>query len=133
MKIKRSELKEFAKKYIGDDSIDSQNKFMIKIATARCARLSYMTFDGEIDYEKDIKLHDQLLESKHLSCFEHCARAMNNDEYNTFIKGILSLSEIGTDIAYYEKDRDQTDNFGWCNNFKGFISYRYLIDNNLKM
>ena len=129
MKIKRSELKEFAKKYIGDDSINSQNKFMIKIATARCARLSYMTFDGEIDYEKDIKLHDRLLESKHLSCFEHCARAMNNDEYNTFIKGILSLSEIGTDIAYYEKDRDQKDNLGWCNNFKGFISYRYLIEN----
>ena len=106
------------------------NKIMpIKIATARCARLSYMTFDGEIDYEKDIKLHDRLLESKHLSCFEHCARAMSNEEYNTFIKGILSLSEVGRDIVYYEKDRDQKDNLGWCNNFKGFIQYRYLIEN----
>ena len=74
MKIKRSELKEFAKKYIGDDSIDSQNKFMIKIATARCARLSYMTFDGEIDYEKDVKLYEQLLKSKHFSPFEHVAK-----------------------------------------------------------
>ena len=105
----------------------------LKVSTARCARLSYMTFDGEIDYEKDIKLHDRLLESKHLSCFEHCARAMSNEEYNTFIKGILSLSEVGRDIVYYEKDRDQKDNLGWCNNFKGFISYRYLIENNLKI
>ena len=47
----------------------------IKIATARCARLSYMTFDGEVDYEKDIKLHNQLLESKHVSPMEHCAIA----------------------------------------------------------
>ena len=47
----------------------------VMVATARCARLSYMTFDGEIDYEKDIKLHDQLLESKHASPMEHCAIA----------------------------------------------------------
>ena len=107
------------------------SEYGIKIATARCAIISYETLEDnpKIDYEADIKLHDRLLESKHLSCFEHCARAMNNDEYNTFIKGILSLSEIGTDIAYYEKDRDQTDNLGWCNNFKGFIPYRYLVEN----
>jgi len=28
-----------------------------KIAVARCARLSYMTFDGEINYEKDNSIH----------------------------------------------------------------------------
>ena len=39
----------------------------IAVASARCARLSYMTFDGEIDYEKDIKLHDSLLKSGHMS------------------------------------------------------------------
>ena len=38
-----------------------------KIATARCARLSYMTFNNEIDYEKDIELHDMLLSSRHMS------------------------------------------------------------------
>lgn len=47
----------------------------VMVATARCARLSYMTFDGEIDYGKDIKLHDQLLENKHASPMEHCAIA----------------------------------------------------------
>ena len=107
------------------------NEIKLKISTSHCARISYETLgdNPKIDYEADIKLYNRLLESKHLSCFEHCARAMDDEEYNTFIKGILSLSEIGTDIAYYEKDRNQKDNLGWCNNFKGFIQHRYLVEN----
>ena len=118
--------------YINGILVDNKElRDKLKVATARCARLSYETLgdNPKIDYEADIKLHDRLLESKHLSCFEHCAKAMSDEEYDTFIKGILSLSEIGTDIAYYEKDRDQKDNLGWCNNFKGFIQYRYLVEN----
>ena len=45
----------------------------IKIATARCARVSYLTFDGKIDVAKDIELHDQLSTSGHWSPFEHVA------------------------------------------------------------
>lgn len=48
----------------------------LKIATARSARLSYKTHLGEIDFEKDFDLHDRLWESKHLSPFEHCAKAL---------------------------------------------------------
>lgn len=115
MKIKRSELIQLANKHIGNDSLEAQNQIMLKIATARCARLSYMTFDGEIDYEKDIKLHDQLLESNHMSPFEHCAKAMSNDE-------LLLYRKI-------EPKVNDSDNLGWCNNFKGFIQYRYLVEN----
>ena len=100
----------------------------IKISTARCARLSYMTFDGEIDYEKDLKLHDTLLESRHMSPFEHCARAMGRD-YDTFIKGELTLEKITQNFQHYKLDREDRRNIGWCNNFKGFLSYRYLIEN----
>jgi hypothetical protein len=133
MKIKRSELKELALKYIGDSSIESQNKILMKITVARCARLSYMTFDNEIDYEKDIKLHDQLLASKHASPFEHVARAMSGKEYCQFVKGennILELDEPnpGEFIAYSRNWNDEEIS-GWCNNFKGFIPYRYLIEN----
>lgn len=57
------------------------NKWLIKIATARCARISY-TVVGEEDkkdnYENDIKLHDRLKESGHMSPFEHCALAASN-------------------------------------------------------
>ncbi len=50
----------------------------IKIATARCARVSYMNFEGKDDYEADFKLYDQLLKSGHMSPMEHCAKADSN-------------------------------------------------------
>jgi thymidylate synthase ThyX len=51
----------------------------LKIATARAARVSYMTFDGEIDYEKDYSLHDSLIESGHVSPTEHSAQAVGEN------------------------------------------------------
>lgn len=50
---------------------------LLKIGTARCARVSYLNFEGAIQHEKDYSLHDQLLTSGHLSPFEHCARALD--------------------------------------------------------
>lgn len=47
----------------------------LKIATARCARLSYLTFDGMIDMQQDFRLHDDLAKNGHWSPFEHCAMA----------------------------------------------------------
>ena len=99
----------------------------VEIATARCARLSYMTFDGIIDYEKDIKLHDSLLESHHMSPFEHCARAMSTDEYFEFAKGKLLVKDGYGDGDSLEQDLDNSTE-GWCRNFKGFISYRHIIE-----
>lgn len=48
---------------------------LLKITTARCARVSYLNFEGNIEYEKDFALHDSLLESGHVSPAEHPARA----------------------------------------------------------
>lgn len=59
---------------VGDFMDDAR---YLKIATARCARLSYRTQDGEHSPEKDIALHDRLLADGHLSPFEHCAQAIN--------------------------------------------------------
>lgn len=108
-----------------DGDLDEQDRLFIidklKISTARCARLSYTTLgdNPKIDYEADIKLHDKLLKSKHLSCFEHCARAMSEEEYESFYKGEEANKEhAGLD-----------ENKGWCNNYRGFIQYRYLVEN----
>ena len=92
------------------------------IATARAARISYTTLGGnpKIDYEADIKLHNRLLESKHLSCFEHCARVMTKEEYAGF-----HLSQ-GNNDPFDERGKDI---YGVCNNYRGFIQYRYLIEN----
>lgn len=57
------------------DDLDSA----LKVATARCARLSYLAQDGNHDPAKDIALHDRLLASGHLSPFEHCAQASQFD------------------------------------------------------
>ena len=111
---------------------NGNTKERIKIAVARAARLSYMTFDGEIDYEKDIKLHDQLLESRHMSPFEHCAKAMGRD-YDTFIKGELTLEKITQNFQHYKMDRENKHNTGWCNNFRGWVQYRYMIENNIQL
>lgn len=99
----------------------------IKIATARCARLSYMTFNNEIDYEKDIQLHDRLLADGHMSPFEHCARAMDDVEFESYRKGqfVPESDDIAEDIGMALSNNA----FGWCNNFQGFIPYRYLIEN----
>lgn len=48
----------------------------LKIATARCARVSYLNFEGKDDYLADIKLHDELSKMGHWSPFEHCAQAL---------------------------------------------------------
>lgn len=96
--------------------IEQLNILKIKVATARCARLSYMTFDGEIDYEKDLKLHDSLLQSGHASPFEHCCRVLTEEEYN-----ILGKMVLQPENGYVFEN-------GWVDNFKGFISYRRLLN-----
>ena len=106
----------------------------IKIATARCARISYETLgdNPKIDYEADIKLHDRLLEQVPMSPFEHCAKAMSDKEYELFVKG--KVQNWGGESSLYEYGHLITSlildtQAGWCNNFKGFIQYRYLIEN----
>jgi thymidylate synthase ThyX len=83
------------------------NDLKVKIATARCARVSYMNFEGKDDYGNDIKLHDSLSASGHWSPFEHCAWAMS-----------------GNNLNYYQHTDVQENPFGWCGNYQGFIQYR---------
>jgi thymidylate synthase ThyX len=94
---------------------DSITELKIKIATARCARVSYLNFDGIEDYWTDIKLHDILVASGHWSPMEHCAQAMGEDDYNEF--GRISNNIIDA---------------GWCGNFKGWIQYRKMFENENK-
>lgn len=56
------------------------NELKIKIAIARCARVSYFNFEGKDDYEADIKLCDRLFGNnpKHLSPTEHVAMSIND-------------------------------------------------------
>ena len=72
---------------LGDGYKDYISLFKRKIATARCARISYLNFDGKDDYNKDIELHDILAKSGHWSPFEHSAMALSTSEYSGNFKG----------------------------------------------
>lgn len=69
----------------GHDSVRNEllNEAKMKIAVARCARVSYHNFEGKDDYQADIKLCDRLFGSipRHLSPTEHVAMSMNDTNY----------------------------------------------------
>jgi thymidylate synthase ThyX len=70
-----------------DSSKRELEELKVKIAVARCARVSYMNFEGKDDYAADFKLHDILASQGHWSPFEHCAVAANFDGYIGNFKG----------------------------------------------
>jgi thymidylate synthase ThyX len=59
----------------------------LKIATARCARVSYSNFEGKDDYDADLELSNRLSDSGHWSPFEHCAQSMNSSDWYGNFKG----------------------------------------------
>lgn len=111
LQIKRSELKQLAQNKLGNDSIESQNKILVMISTSLAARTSYTLVgeEKEVDYQKMIELHDRLLaqDPSHSSPMEHCSVCVSQEEYNISFKG-------------QEK--------GWFRNYKGFKSYRQIIE-----
>lgn len=94
----------------------------VKISTAMAARTSYTVVGDEkdMDYQKMIELHDRLIaqDPPHSSPLEHCARAMSEIEYTSCRTSKLA---------------GKNGEYGWCGPYKGFMSYRYFIDNNLKV
>ena len=109
----------------------------VKISVAMAARTSYTVVGEEkgLDYEALIGLHDRLLaqDPPHSSPLEHCARAMSDEEHGNYIKGKIDLIDIDEpeyNGGIYEPKFSEK---GWCNNFKGFIPYRYLVDNKVSV
>jgi thymidylate synthase ThyX len=103
----------------------------VKVSVAMAARTSYTVVGEEkgINYEAMIGLHDRLLawDPPHSSPLEHCARAMSEQEDFHFTK---------TRPAYSEEEKakgNEVVDFGWCNNFKGFVPYRYMVDNGIEI
>jgi hypothetical protein len=102
--------------------LDIVHDTKIAISTAMCARTSYTTVgdEKEVSYERLIQIHDGMYNQNpfHASPFEHIAQAMNNEEYFDYNKGRRTSK---TDLF------PQTA-IGWCDNFRGFISYRHIVE-----
>lgn len=107
----------------------------IQAAIARAARLSYMTFDGEMSIEKDLKLYHQLMvaEPLHASPAEHVAQAVPHLWLNSDFE---HPSEFHCDIG---TSRDTSAANSWPlpydanmvhqGNFQGFTQYRKMQPN----
>lgn len=87
-----------------DESDPDRVDLARRLSIARVARVSYKNFDGTVDIEKDLVLHDQLLASRHMSPFEHQATP---DEYQA------------RDDYWFHKEQ-------W-GNLTGFIQHRKTI------
>lgn len=113
----------------GSDTLSSELR---EITSGRCARVSYLTHDGKHAPSEDIRLHDQLLASGHMSPFEHAARPMDDYEYTELFKQPKvqwdgSKFVHVTDFAYGESVDDDRVYIHFCGNLNGWVSYRKEI------
>ena len=117
------------------ESIKLSTDNQIKFSVGRAANTSYTVVgDGkELTLEHAIKIHDKCVELVHSSVFEHCARAMSDEEYECFLKGERKINKNANHWSDVEYFYDYDKIFGWCNNLKGFIPYRYFIDNKIEL
>lgn len=108
------------------ESLKLSTDDQIKLSVGRAANTSYTVVgDGkELTLEQAIKIHNKCKELNHSSVFEHCARAMSDKEFISFFKGELPHENL--ELVY-------NGQHGWCNNLKGFIPYRYFIDNKIEI
>ena len=112
-----------------DEAAFIPDEKVAKISVAMAAHTSYTVVGGEVvkSSKKWLELHDRLLsyDPPHSSPMEHCARAMSVEEYYRFVKGYGNTD--------YPEDGFREGSYGWCNNLKGFIPYRYFIDNKIEV
>lgn len=69
---------------------ESRIETLVKVSTARCARVSYLTHDGKRDIAADVELHRKLLTSRHMSPFEHVACSSNTPREPRYIGNFRS-------------------------------------------
>ncbi len=97
----------------GGDMKNLINKFgyegIARISCGRCARISYLTHDGQRDPEADIILSENLLKNGHMSPFEHVAIPIDEKTYKHII---------------YKKQSSL-----WSGNHRGWVPYRATIKN----
>lgn len=75
------------------------------IAAARCARVSYLTHDGERNPSADIALAERLLASGHMSPFEHVAFAMTQMGWSGNFRGWTQFRKTLPNESVYQETK----------------------------
>lgn len=107
-------------KQISEEYPEADMNDKIKIATSMAARVSYTTIEEgkKISIEKHRELYQLLIDEKHSSPLEHCAKALFYFDYEDFVRKELPAELI---------NEDSLTNQGWCDNFKGFMPLRRVL------
>lgn len=95
----------------GDSKVLMQ--LMVKISSARCARVSYLTHDGKRDLREDLAMYDRLLAPGHMSPFEHPARP-------------ATQQDVAKHPYRYVPDATPAGDF-FFGNLKGWVQHRKEI------
>lgn len=91
------------------DDLDLPLDAAMKVSAARCARVSYRTFDGNIStLDKDLELCDQLISAGHMSPFDHPATADTTTMFN-----MASLDSSPKYEKYWNNPGDHRHLWGW--------------------
>jgi thymidylate synthase ThyX len=101
------------------------------ISVGRCARVSYLTHDGQRDVQKDIELHDRLMKDGHMSPFEHIARPFFPGEWYTINQMERAIEDADNSIQSLRqlKKQQMIDQCHFSGNFFGWHQYRKDITN----
>ena len=99
-----------------------------KVSCSACAQVSYRKLDTSLEKAEDI--YEKLVKSEpvHASAFEHCAKVMKTDKWPQYISPDVWIDVEEEGITHADRD-----GFYWSGNFKGWIQYRQLIPNNVKL
>jgi len=117
MDVKAENIEATVSRTSADDNRVMGIETAIKVCVGRCARVSYLTHDGQRIIEKDIELHDQLVQNGHMSPAEHVARPASPDDARKWIDDIVETHYTPCPCDLF-----------W-GNLKGWVSYRKTIPN----
>jgi hypothetical protein len=105
----------------------------IQIAVARCARISYETYDGQFSIDADVELFHRLKGSGHLSPFEHVAKAIPSADLGIFSYTYgyaIQLPEGLRDKLYLLDDDSKVL---WTRQYSGFYTYRHHLEDGVSL
>lgn len=93
---------------------------VVKYLCAVHANTSYTVVGDsrELTMEEGLEIFYKLIKANpiHYAPLEHCAVAMTHQERSAFAKTLINGK------------KELVVEYGWCNNFRGFIQYRYMFN-----
>jgi hypothetical protein len=110
---------------IDDESTPIED--LIRICVGRAARVSYLTHDGIRDTGADIRLHNSLITSGHMSPCEHAARPLSPDE-RVVRNRLEAVVMTASGMSDFQRRR-LSEQIQFDGNFRGWHQYRKDLEN----